>query len=272
MSISVLTIVKSRLPALVNLLKGLELNTTLPQELVVVHMNEKKSDLKSDLFAVRSFELWSDVALPLAEARNFARQMSASENMIFIDVDCVPAGNLIRIYSESFLASNKLWAGQVRYLKKSATQTPGFLEKLDALSTPDPVRSNIDQMSYELFWSLNFACNKKTYDRIGGFDLGFQGYGAEDTDFSFSAREAGVPIESSMSVVYHQYHPSYDPPLNHFKDIVKNALRFYSKWKHWPMGGWLKKFEALELIRWEDDNITILRSPDEHEIQLALKV
>ncbi|WP_425466922.1 galactosyltransferase-related protein [Rarobacter faecitabidus] len=38
--------------------------------------------------------------------------------------------------------------------------------------------------SYDLFWSLTFALSSATWQRIGGFDEGYCGYGGEDTDFA----------------------------------------------------------------------------------------
>ena len=46
----------------------------------------------------------------------------------------------------------------------------------------------------ERFWSLAFAVTPATHERIGGFDEGYAGYGAEDTDYAFRARAAGVGL------------------------------------------------------------------------------
>ena len=47
---------------------------------------------------------------------------------------------------------------------------------------------------------------------------------------------------------YHQHHPVSDPPVEHVDDILRNGEMFRRRWGHWPMGGWLRDFEAAGLI------------------------
>ncbi|WP_019940911.1 glycosyltransferase family 2 protein [Dyadobacter beijingensis] len=270
-AISVLTIVKSRSDALENLVRGLEKSVLYPAELVIVNMNEPASQLTSPYFPVRAFEFVSLEKLPLAAARNFAAKQAEFPFMIFLDVDCIPSPQLVERYLNAHRQSDDLWIGPVRYLRPEATRESDFLSKLMELSSPDPVRGNLEQISHALFWSLNFACSRRTYERIGGFDTRFTGYGAEDTDFGFAARVCGISLGVVDAMAYHQYHPSYDPPLNHFEDILMNARTFFEKWNLWPMDGWLRKFENAGLIKWEADEIRILRKPDDSLIQAALK-
>ena len=254
-----------------NLIKGLEASVMLPTELVIVHINEPVVEFNSDLFSIRSFRLDSAHKLPLAEARNKAVACAGCSDLIFIDVDCIPASDLVKHYAAGFKTMDQIWTGPVRYLRKEASASPDFLNHLPELSDPDPVRGDLQNMSYELFWSLNFGCSKSVFNRVGGFDTDYQGYGAEDTDFSFSARKQNVPIGTLPAVAYHQHHPACDPPLNHLHDIVTNARVFFKKWDTWPMEGWLKKFVSLGYITWADDQIGISRYPEQHEIQAAIK-
>jgi len=65
-----------------------------------------------------------------------------------------------------------------------------------------------------------------------GFDEAFAGYGAEDTDFGFRAREADLPlVYMGGPGASHQFHDTFDPPLHHFQDIIRNARMFREKWK-----------------------------------------
>ncbi|MCF2487615.1 glycosyltransferase family 2 protein [Dyadobacter sp. CY347] len=269
--VSVLTIVKSRQEALRNLVLGLDNAECYPAELIIVNMNEPESELVSEKFPVRSFRFDDAEKLPLAAARNFAAKQAAHPFMIFLDVDCIPAPNLVEQYFNACQQAEHLWIGPVRYLRQGATLETDFLSKMGELSTPDPVRADLREVNYAFFWSLNFACSKKVYERIGGFDTRFTGYGAEDTDFGFTARKRGVELSVADAVAYHQYHASYNPPLNHFEDILTNARTFFNKWQKWPMEGWLLKFVSAGLIKWENDKITIIRRPTETEVSQALK-
>ena len=109
------------------------------------------------------------------------------------------------------------------------------------------------------------------HDRIGGFDESFSGYGAEDTDLAFRADAAGVPILFLGGPrAYHQHHGSYDPPLQHFRDIVANAARFHARHGFWPMDGWLADFARLGLIEPPGEGpLRVLRHPAAAEIARA---
>ncbi|EDM35932.1 hypothetical protein PBAL39_23032 [Pedobacter sp. BAL39] len=267
---SVLTLVKGRGTALENLLMGLSLNTVLPDEMVIVFMNEPIRVMPSMPFPVRCFQMSSEEQLPLAEARNHAAVKAAGDFLIFLDVDCIPSSDLILKYQEH-QHSRQLLSGQIRYLTEKAMGHEDLMNHLVQLSAPDPIRAGLSTIPHALFWSLNFACSRQTYFYIGGFDEDYKGYGAEDTDFSFTAAQKGISIQNVQAFAFHQYHANYSPPLNHFTDIICNANRFFTKWKVWPMEGWLKAFDDRRLIVWSENEIRPIRLPNPDEIKQALK-
>jgi len=271
MSISVLTIVKGRAGALNNLIKGLAANTILADELVIVFMNEPERNLPDTPFIIKQFSFSHREDLPLAAARNFAAKNAAGDRLIFLDVDCIPSSLLVETYLNNFQVGF-LVNGEVRYLQNGFDRHADWFSELEASSEPDPIRFGMTTLPHELFWSLNFGCFAEDYRKIEGFDERFAGYGAEDTDFAFTAREQAVGMKLIAAVAYHQYHEQYKPPLNHFDDIVRNAKVFFKKWKKWPMEGWLKSFVNLGLITWDNDQLRILRKPNQQEILKARKV
>lgn len=271
MNISLLTIVKNRKSAILNMISGLCNGTSLPAELVIVHMNEDKYGLSGLPFPVKEYTLSSIDLLPLAHARNFAVRKASFDTMIFLDADCIPSVNFIEAYDKILNEENILISGRVKYLTQAVMKAPDLLQVMSKVSIPDPVRGELDQYPYQLFWSLNFGCSKATYSKIGGFDEGFSGYGAEDTDFAFSANKNGVDFITIDAFAYHQYHPSYDPPINHIEPIVKNATRFKAKWGLWPMEGWLKKFCEMGYTRFINGQINLLKLPTPDEISAVLK-
>ena len=270
---SILTIVKGRRLHLQNLLLGVSELHHPPAEIVIVHMNEPvATDLPPPGCVLRSLTLTDpDHPLPLAAARNRAARSATTENLLFLDVDCIPAPD----YGDELLKALKntggLVMGDVRYLP--AGLPAGWSQThLQQQGLAHPRRPGLQQgdllptAEYHLFWSLSFAISATDFDRIDGFDESYVGYGGEDTDFAFSARAAGIPFALSGARCYHQHHPTCTPPYNHLKDIVTNARAFHRKWKKWPMEGWLDAFVASgHLIRTKHE-IEILRLPSDREI------
>ncbi|RSU45239.1 hypothetical protein DAH51_28105 [Sphingobium yanoikuyae] len=112
-----------------------------------------------------------------------------------------------------------------------------------------PARGVREERNAGLFWSLAFALRRSTFETLGGFDEGFSGYGAEDTDFGFRAAAAGHKLLFvGGAIACHQYHITYEPPVQHVADIVRNARHFHARWGRWPMEGWLADFERLGLV------------------------
>ncbi|WP_316799579.1 galactosyltransferase-related protein [Pedobacter frigidisoli] len=271
LKVSVLTLVKGRAKALENMIAGLLANSVFPDELIIVLINECARILPKTPFPVKQVLLKHEHELPLAAARNIAANNALGDLLIFLDVDCIPAQDLVATYL-SGAVRGMLTNGVVRYLMRGAVDQREFNLQLDKLSTVDPVRDGLKELPHELFWSLNFACYKLDFARIGGFDESFTGYGAEDTDFAFTARKIAIGMNSIPALAYHQYHEQFSPPLNHFEDIVQNAKIFFDKWRIWPMEGWLNAFEKRTLIQWNSNELKILKHPSSSEIANALKV
>lgn len=283
--LSVLTLVRGRGRHLANVIRGLETSTRCPDEFVIVHMNEAAATHHSTHFPIRITKIRDqDVLLPLAAARNLAATTALGDTLVFLDVDCIPASGLLDRYHHALLARpDALHQGEVRYLPADTdahadtdaeTENKANAGKVLSASqmkcaVPHPLHvPYVDGQSipHPLFWSLNFACTRTTFNHIGGFDERYRGYGAEDTDFAFRAREADVPLFRSDALAFHQYHASYDPPLNHFDSIVANARVFKHRWGVWPMEGWLSAFAQRGLLKVADDDLIILRGPSADEV------
>jgi predicted glycosyltransferase involved in capsule biosynthesis len=277
-SASVITLVRGREQHLKNMILGLLESTQLPSELVIVHMNEAADyPLPETSFPVHRVLVTSSVSIiPLAAARNRGAEAAHEELLIFLDVDCIPESTLVSDYLQAQSEFNGLLMGDIRYLPPRVTTKNWTMEELRKKGVPHPKRPTVKNLvepsnGYELFWSLTFAISKAGFKQIGGFDTRYQGYGAEDTDFAFTARELDIPFALNRSICYHQHHPVYRPPLQHFNDIIANARRFYTKWDHWAMEGWLEEFAARGYIDYKptDSEIQIIRQPTEAEVQAA---
>lgn len=272
---NVITLVKGRADHLRNLIQGLEQSHLLPEALWVVHMDEPAGAWASERFPIYTRRVdGSGGALPLAAARNRAVQIDPAGPWVFLDVDCIPDPQLLSHYRDALFAHpGALHLGQVLYLPEGAAEGASDTAALRGAAVPHPLAVHRPgpglPVDYPLFWSLNFACMGPVFTHIGGFDEAYQGYGGEDTDFAFRAREQDVPLLDCAALALHQYHPTYDPPLNHFGAIVDNARTFHQRWRQWPMEGWLGAFAARGLITWDDQGIEVIRPPSTEEISAA---
>jgi len=278
MKLSVLTIVRGRKSHLRNQLLGLLQSQRLPDEWIVVGMGEQPEVTATTAFPCR-FDVIPHEAgnLPLARARNHAASLATGEALIFLDVDCIPSAMLLESFTGALKQTPQLWMGSVGYLPPEAATGLWTFESLDAqakrhrlLPEMHPTET-LNEHRHEMFWSLCFGLTNSTFEQIGGFDESFHGYGAEDTDFSFAARRQGVGFGMIGARAYHQHHAMCHPPLNHFQQIVQNALRFREKWNSWPMQSWLQAFAARGLVEFneEQDVLQILRTPSVEEVRRA---
>ncbi|PWD42782.1 glycosyl transferase [Gordonia paraffinivorans] len=199
--------------------------------------------------------------LPLAEARNTGAAEAISRGaglLVFLDVDCIPDSALLARYLRAATDAGPrlLFCGPVTYLPEGQ---PTFdARELRRFAAPHPARPAPRDDSVEfssamtLFWSLSFAVVAPDWEDIGGFHTGYEGYGGEDTDFALCARSKGYRIAwVGGAHAYHQHHAVSDPPVEHLRDILRNARVFHRRWGFWPMEGWLNGFADLGLIAYD---------------------
>lgn len=270
---SVCTLVRNREAHLRQLVEGLRRSSLQPAELIIVDMSDVPVTVGPTDFPVR-IEPLPTVGLPLAKARNRAAALATQDELLFLDVDCIPMRDCLGRLQEELARHDALLCADVRYLGPDGARANWAEADLLNQGKPHPVRDFPEvgvrtEPNAGLFWSLAFAIRKARFEEIGGFDEGFEGYGAEDTDFGFRAAQQGLPLLFvGGALACHQHHPVYDPPLQHLTDIVRNARHFYARWGKWPMEGWLKAFEVMGLIAWDDD-VRLLRLPTEAELAKA---
>ena len=268
---SIVTIVKGRRKQLSNLLISIKFSTILPVDIQIVCMDEPDEILIPNGLSADIHQVISSHSLPLAAARNMGIKASKTENIVFIDVDCMVSPTLFESLLGS-LQADKIIAAYPLYLP-IVPENEDFSQLLNQ-SVAHPARERIpsgERVPHLQFWSLIFAVEKQTFMKIGGFDESFIGYGAEDTDFSMTFHTRGVEHIFVKDYILHQYHDKYDPPLNHFDSIIKNAQRYQKKWSVLPMQKWLKAFEELDLIKIDQyENIKIIQKPTANQIRNSI--
>ncbi|MCV7420328.1 glycosyltransferase family 2 protein [Mycobacterium yunnanensis] len=261
MKTTVVTAVRGRGDHLRRQLDGLARSAVPADHHVVVAVDDddvarRVRDDGTTVVALRS----GSPRIPMARARNLGARVAVdggAELLVFLDVDCIPAPEMIGYYQ--LAAANPahrgaLLCGPVTYLP--APGPDGYdLDRLSELTAPHPARPapptgvTVTGDEYELFWSLSFAVTAPVWERIGGFCTDYAGYGGEDTDYAQRAAASAVGLRwVGGAHAYHQFHPVSDPPTEHLADIVSNATTFHARWGWWPMQGWLDAFEQRGLI------------------------
>ncbi|WP_122465697.1 glycosyltransferase family 2 protein [Brevundimonas lutea] len=276
LSVSVLTLVRDRQAHLDQLIAGVSRSSVAPDEIVIVDMSDRPLEIRGAQAPTRHLTL-SGADLPLAGARNLAAHEASGDILLFLDVDCIVSAALIGRLAERLARTDAVVCPEALYLPAQDAPYPAADAALRALAEPHPVRpfppsGERLESNPGLFWSLAFALRRETFQRLGGFDPAYVGYGAEDTDFGFQVARAGLPlIFLGGHPVFHQHHDGCDPPLQHFDALTVNARHFRAKWGRWPMEGWLEAMRRLGLIRWTGETLEVLRQPTETEILRARK-
>ncbi len=271
MSLSVLTLVRGRRDHLVNLIAGLNASTKQPDELVIAYMqDEPHPGLPETVFPVRTVFVQGE-PMPLAAARNRAAASARGEQLVFLDVDCIPSPTLIARYAGT--AGQGVRLGEVLYLPAGAVENGVDVATLDRLGVRHPAKPAIapDEIrptpNHGELWGLSFALSADDWRGAGGMDERYVGYGAEETDFAARLERAGVPmVWVGGARAWHQHHAVHVPPYQHFDAILRNATLFRATWGRWCMDYWLGQFVDRGMIRIDGDSIAILRHPDAGEI------
>ncbi len=275
--ISALTIARGREDHLANVMRGLAAQTVPPGELVIGVMADAPYEgLPAMPFPVRQVLVPGD-PIPLAAARNAVARAARGEQLVFLDVDCIPEPSCLADYARHRAAGAAgILMGQVMYLPKGA-QAGGLdwdafarvaVRHSDRQAGPAEGTHPCDD--YRCFWSLNFAIDRETFLAHGGFDERFVGYGGEDTDFAKSLTTQGVPIRWVAGArVYHQFHRHHMPPVHHIRTVLANSRLFADKWGYATMEHWIRAFRLMGLVERRRNGVVLLREPDAADFALS---
>ena len=278
-TLSVCTLAGGREAHLANLVRSLAHQTRRPDELVIAHLQPQPyRDLPQAPFAIRQVPAYQP-AMALARARNRCAGAARGDVLVFLDVDCVAAPDMLAGYLAA-LRPGLCAMGETRYLggaddagRRDFARLWSAAERHPARAFPDPDPDPALCLDdHGEFWSLSFALHRETFLTCGGFDESFVGYGGEDTDFAMALRDADVQLAFVPGArAVHQWHEVEKPPLRHLSSIVRNANLFRAKHGRWCMDYWLGQLEDAGFIRTAecDSFVEILREPTAAERRAA---
>lgn len=171
--ISVLTIVRNRAGHLAQLVEGLRRSIEPPGELIVVDMGSEPPIERLDTDFPCHVKRLAAEHLPLAEARNLAARHARFENLLFLDVDCIPTASLIGTMDEALKQADALICAEILYLGPEDARGSWDEKDLAARGKPHAVRNFPEkglraEENPGLFWSLAFGIRRKRFDALGG--------------------------------------------------------------------------------------------------------
>ncbi|TKB02342.1 glycosyl transferase family 2 [Alteromonas portus] len=284
--ISAVTIVKSRTEKLCNLISQLERCSPTPDELVIVWM-APPSDLsliQSDKFDI-VHKFVTQEELPIAKARNKGMLSAKHENLVYLNVDAVISPTLCR---DGLLAlkDNTVLFTSVVFLPSEHCNKPysaisktekqiGYLASNDETLPDDdnneiPSRNqgnNHGKFSDDSICSTVFFIRKTDFQKTGGFDEGYAGFGLNDEDFFTNCRALGYSLEQLPTRTFAPHRPNYQCPVNHLLDFVRNAQRFHSKWGFYPCLNVLAAYAEKGFINsnFEEKGLKIVQLPEKED-------
>jgi len=236
--ISVIVSTYNRPDALNAVLRGLAGQTDRGFEVVV-------ADDGSDQATAQLVEAWSDSFARLAhvwhehrsfraaEIRNRAILQSVGELCIFLDGDCIPRPNFIRVHRRlaepgRFVAGNRvLLSRQLTERILAAHLEPerwnlwqwvearrkGEINRLQPLlSLPLGPLRRLGSAAWRSIRSANLAVARPDLVRVDGFDAAFSGWGREDSDIVLRLMHSGTRRKDGRfaTAVLHLWHPEND--------------------------------------------------------------
>lgn len=155
--------------------------------------------------------------------RNTGFQKTAGKKVIFLDGDIVPGPNFIG----SFLACWDRHPGAV--ILGSWRNPPEW--KDDRLYKYLSSRGRLAvkkeaPIPGKYFTSGNFSIDRSVFEKLAGFDLSFEGWKGEDTDFGLRLEKESIPIwYSPEAVCYHYHKKSLEDMLGEYERYGRTSYR-----------------------------------------------
>ncbi|MBT3136700.1 glycosyl transferase family 2 [Alteromonas sp. ALT199] len=284
--VSAVTIVKSRTEKLCNLISQLEQCSPTPDELVIVWM-APPSDLsliQSEKFDI-VHKFTTQEELPIAKARNKGMLSAKHENLVYLNVDAVISPSLCKdgllalkdntvVFTSVVFLPNERCDKPYSNISKNEQQIGYLASNDETLPKEDnneiPSRDqgiNHGKFSDDSICSTVFFIRKTDFQKTGGFDEGYAGFGLNDEDFFTNCRALGYSLEQLPTRTFAPQRPNYQCPVNHLLDFVHNAQRFHAKWGFYPCTEVLTAYAKKGFIdsNYEENGLKIIQLPEQED-------
>lgn len=174
-----------------------------------------------------------DLGFRPGAARNRAVARTQADYLLFVDGDCVPAQNFVRMHKalaekECFLSGSRVLLSESFTQRVLAERLPlhrwraarwlrAWLARdvnrlLPLLTLPDTPFRNRSPQKWQGVKTCNLSLWRADFMRVNGFDESYSGWGLEDSDLVIRLIHAGVRHKSARfaAPVYHLWHREND--------------------------------------------------------------
>lgn len=163
-------------------------------------------------------------------SRNEAALSSTAPYLIFLDGDCVVPPNFLATHAEMRQKRVALCGESMRLTQANSRRVTDeairngtldrFVEPVEQRRLARKARKDRVYSFFRLpmrprLTGNHFSLWREDFERIGGFDLGFRGWGPEDRDLQRRLLRAGVRCKTVLpkTVGYHLWHPPVESYL-----------------------------------------------------------
>lgn len=139
----------------------------------------------------------------LSAKRNLGRSVAKYEWLVFLDDDCIPSENWLKIFRKDLktYGEKTILCGEVHYERESMKRNR-FLKWRKQVEDSAYFRGA--QLDYRNIVVMNLGLHRATFDKIGGFSELFIGYGMEDQEFGWRALKMDIKMQRTSASIYHR--------------------------------------------------------------------
>lgn len=172
--------------------------------------------------------------------QNRAAYVARSDNLIFVDIDCLPQRNFVRNHL-LFLGDGVALAGRRVHIRREILPSAEEIyERGLNLGTSKLIfewlrgRARVIEHGFELpffyesknngILGCNFSIMKEDFAAVNGFNEDFEGRGGEDTDIDLRLRRNGVRVRCLRNKLI-QYHLMHEVRVGTFESDQERIAR-----------------------------------------------
>jgi GT2 family glycosyltransferase len=242
---SILIITHNQKEILARTLRSLASQIKNPQIFEIVIADDCSADGTGDFVKRQRLRIFlkyirSEKNVGRSIIRNMGFEKTSGEQVLFLDGDMEPAADMLDTYLSSWESySEAVIVGNWRMPR--GFQYDRSMEYILSrgrfrLKSGGPIPGSH-------FNSGNFSIRRETFEKLSGFDLAFEGWKGEDTDFGIRLEEKSIPIMyNPNAAAYHYHSKSLAEMISEYERFGRSSYKVLIK-KHKPSrifkNGWL---------------------------------